>query len=860
MAPRKKTQAEVAFSNLDKVFFPGNGFTKGELIRYYLQVAPVLLPHFVDRPVTRIRMPDGVRGDQRFYEKNAPGYAPDWLPRTQVPRVEGGVIHYVMLQDARALAWVANDAAIELHPFLHRADDISRPTHLAFDLDPGEGADLLTCIEVAWHVRAALQRFQLQCWPKVTGSKGLQLYVPLHTPVTYASVTPFAKTLAETLARAHPDLIVSNMLKSLRVKKVLIDWSQNHEKKTTVGAYSIRGKRDEPFVSTPVTWAELKRAEKTGRGDALFFAPADVLRRVAKHGDLFEPVLKVKQRLPEQFILDSPAPRRVPKALRTYAEKRDFAKTAEPGPAVPSRSHQGSRRRFVIQKHAASHLHYDLRLESGDTLKSWAVPKGFPFAEADRRSAFATEDHPLEYLDFEGTIAEGEYGGGTVMVWDIGTFDTIEGHYWKGRWRVFLSGKKLRGEWTLQKVDDSGDKPRWVLTKTGGDHRPVTAKDDDSSALTRRSMAEIARDNDAQWDSGKPAAEARTLRHASAPVPAARGRRTARAKPVSEPGPGYPEPAFVAPMLARVVGELPDGPEWRYEIKWDGWRGLGIKHGDAVRLLSRNGKSLAADFPAVVNALRTVRAESALLDGEVVALDPHGRPTFSQLVRGNPDVRIVFYAFDLLALDGRDWRKRTHEERAAKLKEILAGSDVLLSQSFAGPAEQVAAAIAELGLEGVIAKCRDAPYESGERSGAWVKLVFANGQEFVIGGYTRGTPLQSLVVGYHDAAGKLLCVGKVPGGLTPQNRRELHRALQPLESDVCPFANLPNAKRKSITGGGITADDMRKIQWVMPRLVAHVDFRTWTSGGNIRHSSFKGLREDKDPREVVREVPAERMA
>src|SRR4051812_13195037 len=198
MPRRKPTVPEVKFSNLDKVFFPGNGFTKGDLIRYYIEVAPVLLPHFRDRPVTRIRMPDGVRGDQRFYEKNAAGYAPSWLPTTQVPRVEGGVINYVMIQDAHTLAWVANDAAIELHPFLHRADDISRPTHMAFDLDPGEGSDMLTCIEVAWHVRETLERFRLKCFPKVTGSKGLQLYVPLNTATNYASVTPFAKALAET--------------------------------------------------------------------------------------------------------------------------------------------------------------------------------------------------------------------------------------------------------------------------------------------------------------------------------------------------------------------------------------------------------------------------------------------------------------------------------------------------------------------------------------------------------------------------------------------------------------------------------------------------------------------------------------
>lgn len=845
MARRKPAAPEVKFSNLDKVFFPGNGFTKGDLIRYYLEVAPVLLPHFRDRPVTRIRMPDGVRGDQRFYEKNAAGYAPPWLPTTQVPKVEGGVINYVMIQDAHTLAWVANDAAIELHPFLHRADDISRPTHLAFDLDPGEGSDLLTCIEVGWHVRDALTKFGLKCFPKVTGSKGLQLYVPFNTPITYDSATPFAKALAETLARAHPDLIVSNMLKALRVKKVLIDWSQNHEKKTTVGAYSVRGKRDEPFVSTPVTWDELRRAEKTGTIDPLFFAPKDVLARVKKLGDLFEPVLRMKQRLPKEFIIEAPRRTKVPRALAAYAAKRDFEKTDEPAPDLPKRSSQGSTRRFVIQKHAASHLHYDFRLESGDTLKSWAVPKGVPTTMEDRRSAFATEDHPLEYLDFEGTIAEGEYGGGTVMVWDIGTFDTIEGHYWKGYWKVFLTGKKLRGEWTLRKVSDEGEKARWVLTKTGENHKPITAKLDDSSALTKRSMAQIANDNDAQWDSSKPATEAKTT---SKPPP----KKKAAASSKRAALPKISEPQFVEPMAAKEVATLPDDDDWVYEIKLDGYRALGIRHGDAARLISRNEKSLAADFPSVMSALQTITAESAMLDGEIVALDAEGKPSFQLLQnRKSKASAIVYYAFDLLTFEGEDWRKRPLEERKAKLAEIVAGSQVRLSASFEGPADKIVAAVEQMKLEGVIAKRRDSVYQAGERSGAWVKFKLSPEQEFVIGGFKRGTPLESLVVGYYED-GKLMCAGKVRQGLNPRNRRELNAGLMQIAADVCPFANLPNSK-KSHWGEGITAEQMKEIQWVMPRVVAQVSFTEWTSGGNLRHATFKGIRADKRPKEVVRE-------
>ena len=790
-------------------------------------------------------MPDGERGE-RFYEKNAPGYAPEWIPRTQVPRAEGGVINYIMIQDAETLAWVANDAAVELHPFLHRADDISQPTHIAFDLDPGEGADLLTCIEVGWLLRDVLDGHDLEAFPKVTGSKGLQLYVPLNVPVTYASVTPFAKTIAETLSRAHPDLVVSNMLKALRVEKVLIDWSQNHEKKTTVGPYSVRGKRDEPFVSMPVTWDELRRVQKSGKVDSLFFAPADALKRFKKLGDLFAPVQELKQHLPKDYLRETPATRRVTKALQAYAEKRDFAKTAEPAPEVPKRSAQGSRRRFVIQKHEASHLHYDLRLESGNTLKSWAVPKGIPLKTNVRRSGFATEDHPLEYLDFEGTIAEAEYGAGTVMVWDIGTFDTMEGNYWKGYWRVYLTGKKLRGEWTLQKVDEAGDKPRWVLAKTGTNHKPISAKLEDSSVLTKRTMAQIAADNDAQWDSTKPPATAKVK-----PTENVALKREAR--PARRTGENVPEPHFVEPMTAKEVPELPDESDWVYEIKLDGYRALGIKHGENARLISRNEKSLAKDFPGVVSALKTINAGSAMLDGEIVALDADGKPSFQLLQnRRSAAGAIVYYAFDLLAFEGDDWRGRPLEERKAKLAEVITGSEIRLSASFEGPAKKIVAAVEKMQLEGVIAKRRGSVYQTGERTGAWVKFKLSPEQEFVVGGFKRGAPLESLVVGYY-ADGQLLCAGKVRQGLNPTSRRQLHAALMPFATDVCPFANLPNSK-KSHWGEGITKEQMREIQWVMPRVVAQVSFTEWTSGGNLRHATFKGIRTDKKPRQVVREL------
>ncbi len=492
---------EVKFTHLEKIYFPQGGFTKGEMIQYYLAAAPYLLPHLKNRPVTMIRFPDGVTGE-KFYEKNAPKFAPSWIKTFRVPRRhEPGEINYILINDAATLAWCANLAALELHPFLHRVPKLDQPTHVAFDLDPGEGADILTCARVAFLVKEILDGLSLASFPKVSGSKGLQIYVPLNRPVTYDATGTFAKAVAELLEQKHPDLVVSQMAKIKRRERALIDWSQNSGSKTTVAVYSMRGKRDEPFISMPVTWAELATAIKTKRSAALFFTPADALKRLKKNGDLFAPVLTLKQSLPKAFLAQ-----RAPAApLQRYAEKRDFKQTREPGPVLGKKKNgkAGLSGQFVIQKHAASHLHYDFRLEMEGTLKSWAVPKGVPTELGVKRSAFAVEDHPLGYLKFEGTIPKGQYGGGTVMVWDIGTYELVGGSYAEGNLKLILHGKKLQGEWHLFRIRSDDDKPVWLIAKSGQPAKPISARQDDSSVLTRRSMARIAKDNDAEWQSGR---------------------------------------------------------------------------------------------------------------------------------------------------------------------------------------------------------------------------------------------------------------------------------------------------------------------------------------------------------------------
>jgi bifunctional non-homologous end joining protein LigD len=279
------------------VIWPAAGFTKGQAIDYYARVSETILPHLRDRPLTRVRFPDGIEG-QRFYEKRAPSHTPDWVRTAPLEFGKEGLLPFVVADEPATLIWLAQLAAFELHPSLSKADDIERPTFLVFDLDPGPPADILDCCRVGIRLRAMFENLGLDCLPKTSGSKGLQVYVPLNTKVTYDDTKPFAHAVAQALEKDTPDEVVSRMAKDLRKGKILVDWSQNDRAKTTVAVYSIRA-REHPTVSTPVEWKEVERALEKGDPDLLRFETADVLKRIDKHGDLFEPVLKLMQKLPK---------------------------------------------------------------------------------------------------------------------------------------------------------------------------------------------------------------------------------------------------------------------------------------------------------------------------------------------------------------------------------------------------------------------------------------------------------------------------------------------------------------------------------------------------------------------------------
>jgi bifunctional non-homologous end joining protein LigD len=290
---------KLAVSNLNKVLYPKAGFTKGQVIDYYIRIAPVLLPHLKDRPLTMKRYPDGVEGEF-FYEKNCPSHRPNWVQTAKVWS-EGNqrIMHYCLANDLPTLVWAANLADLELHTSLSRKNNVDRPTMMVFDLDPGPPADIVQCCQVGVWLRDLLARMKLKSWAKTSGSKGLQVYVPLNAPVTYDDTKGLSRSLAQHLEGEHPDLVTSNMSKAVRKGKVFVDWSQNDEHKTTICVYSLRAK-EEPTVSTPVAWNEVENCLKKKKSELLKFRSEQVLARVEKVGDLFESIEKVKQKLPKK--------------------------------------------------------------------------------------------------------------------------------------------------------------------------------------------------------------------------------------------------------------------------------------------------------------------------------------------------------------------------------------------------------------------------------------------------------------------------------------------------------------------------------------------------------------------------------
>jgi bifunctional non-homologous end joining protein LigD len=569
-------------------------------------------------------------------------------------------------------------------------------------------------------------------------------------------------------------------------------------------------------------------------------------------------------------------------ALAEYKRKRDFKKTAEPAGGKPLPEKIKGASRFVIQKHAARRLHYDFRLEMEGVLKSWALPKGLPWKRGEKHLAVEVEDHPIEYEDFEGIIPAGQYGGGTVMLWDRGNYRVYGEQPVKslkeGKLHLVLDGDKAKGEWTLVRIRGrDNEKNQWLILKTGDDAKPISKKMEDHSVKTGRTMKQIAEARDAEWESGREADESPTSQFKARIRAAMAGRklagrdRRARRKMTSGDGPRRHGEAslpdlpsakarFIEPMKAKLVEKPPATGDWIYELKFDGIRLIGVKRGEKVSLLSRNQNELAGRFPEIVEAIETLPARECVIDGEVVALDEEGRSSFQLLQAREMEGRktpVYFYAFDLLQLDGKSLASLPLEARKNVLEKLCADArdPIRYSGPIGGDAKRLLEEVKRRGLEGIIGKLRNSVYEPGRRSGAWIKLKCVNEQEFVIGGYTppQGSRkyFGAILVGYYENK-KLVFAGKVGTGFTVKSLSMLYKKFQKEARDDCPFVDLPSRQNGQWVQD-ITPSMMRKMHWINPVFVCEIKFAEWTRDKKLRAPVFLGLREDKKPSDVVRE-------
>lgn len=565
----------------------------------------------------------------------------------------------------------------------------------------------------------------------------------------------------------------------------------------------------------------------------------------------------------------------VDEQLARYRSMRDFSVTSEPSGGSGTRKPRPTGALpFVIQKHAASHLHYDFRLGWNGVLKSWAVAKGPSYFPGDKRLAVQVEDHPMEYGGFEGIIPQGQYGGGTVMVWDQGTwtpqlgYENVDAGLRDGSLKFVMNGKKMRGKWTLVRMGGkaaSERKPNWLLIKEhdeferGKDDAAIT-EEQPNSAVTGRTMEEIASHEDHVWNSKDTAGSGRpwirkesnndpALTHPSAMVKGHKTAANSRVEKLLVSLPKEAQPAFIQPQLAQETATPPDATGWLHELKLDGYRIQARKQGSLVQLLTRKGLDWTHRIPVVAKAVASIPAESITLDGEVVVLAENGTTNFADLQAAFQEgVRkpLTYFCFDLLHWNGRDTRSLPLRQRKELLEQILPPEDavVRLSEHVETGGMAVFEKACELHAEGILSKRALSPYMSG-RGADWLKSKCLREQEFVVAGYTLSSDgddrIGSLVLGYYDA-GKLIYAGRTGTGFTQKMRRMLKERLEANRSSPAPFDRLP-------------ADARRGVIWVQPKLVAQVRFATWTADNLVRQAAFLGLREDKTPEEVVREEP-----
>ena len=741
-------------------------------------------------------MPDGIDGPE-FYEKQAPSHTPDWVPRAHVVGLSSKrAIDFLMANDTASLLFVANLGCIEMHPLHSRADSIDRPDYAFFDLDPFPPITFETVRRVASMVKVALEQLGLRGFPKTSGATGMQVYVPLDGTHSYAEARAFVERVCRIINRTWPDGTTMEWEIAKRSGKVFLDYAMVSEGRNIGAVYSVRAKPGAP-VSTPLRWEELD--EDIEPGD---FTIATVWDRFQAVGDLFAPVLDGGT--PRGQNLDAamdalgidrskleaaPDPAPAPEQpLKEYKRKRDFAVTAEPAGALGESP--SDRPSFMIHKHHARRLHYDLRLSRGGVLVSFAIPKGLPEQPGVRRLAVHVEDHPIEYASFEGSIPKGEYGAGEVRIFDQGTYEPLE--WTDKKITIRLHGARLQGEYHIVNTDPENGKNWLIFRSTRAGAAPLKPTPPVLQPMLATAGGKPFDDPkwqfEVKWDGVRTLAY---LGNGATRLVSRRGR---------EVNVQYPE---LLEMHELLAGEnaLVDGE---------------------IVVLERDGKP---SFERLQQRFTVAK------------------PT-QQLLKQHP---VLFIAFDLLWLDGESLVERPLEERVSELHHVLVpGPRIQNSVVIEGKGKALFEQVKARGLEGVIAKKKGSIYRPGRRTKDWIKVKATNRQDVVIIGWSpgegrRGGSVGALLAGvYRD--GTLEYAGHVGTGFTERTLELLKEKLEPLETSQPP---VPAPPKDEV--------DVRQVHWVRPELVAEVEYLEFTSQFRMRAASFKGLREDKAPEDCVYE-------
>lgn len=758
---------QVEISNLTKVLYPEDHITKAHVLEYYLKTASTVLAQLKGRPLSMLRFPEGITGES-FFQKNRPEWAPEWLEHVILGEEKKD---YVIATEPASLGWLANLACLELHQMHSRAPHFDKPDYIVYDLDPPENYRFQDVAELALEFKDHVESFGYHAFVKTTGRKGLHVVTPIEPNWDFQTVFEAAKSVAQPFVDSHASALTLQTKKDYRKGKVLLDIYRNRQSQTIIAAYSLRGIPGAP-VSTPLQWEELESME-TPKAFNLHSIP----EHLTANGDPWEAISGYAAKLhtqskPGLVLKGKLKPARTyktPEQLKRYSIKRSFDKTPEP---QPERLGQGGSA-FVVHRHHASRLHYDLRLEKDGVLRSWALPKGLPPRPGIMRLAVSVEDHPLDYVNFEGVIPKGEYGGGTMWRFARGRYEITkskkDGFYFR------LSSPELNGEYRIHRTKDT----QWLL------ERVDTLQID--------------------WLRGP-----------------------------------------IRPMLARPADKPPSSPEYLYEVKWDGIRAMITLDEGTIRVSGRNGMDITNQFPELLTSDQSFRANSGVFDGEIVCLDPDGKPNFRNVIsrmqqtglgaveRAQAKHPAVCYLFDCLYLDGRP----IVNEPLARRREWLADavrkeSAYRVSETFEDGAS-LFQAVREMGLEGVMAKKRNGAYLTGKRSESWLKVKTRQTMECVIIGYTQGKGDRQAGFGAlhlaQAAAGQLKYIGKVGTGFNDGLMTAISQALKKLTKTIRPVKETPLDSTRSV--------------WVEPKLVCEVQYASITQDGMLREPVFIRLRPD----------------